>query len=313
MKRLLLCFLALGVWLPSFSQRAEGQKFDKAYKFIYENDFFDATDYYYTQGVRWEFIFPFLRKNPVNHILLHLKNSDHDLFGVAPNQDCYTPLSIRRDTVFTGQRPFAGAIYLSFFRSSNDEQRQQRLFSEVDVGGVGPCSHCEETQKNIHKWLVNIQPLGWQFQVSNDIALDYVLNYEKGILDKKQLDLIAFANTRAGTLYDYAGGGIKMRIGYMENYFKPAHFSKHIQLYAFISSEARAVGYNATMQGGMFQKKNVYVLESNEISRALVRSSLGAVFTYKKISLEYTKTYESPEFEHALAHGWGHCNITVYF
>jgi len=136
----------------------------RSYHFNYDNDFFNATDYYYTQGIRWEFNFPFIKKIPITKLLFRLHKSNDELFGITLNQDCYTPLSIRHSAIYYDEHPFAGAIYLGFQRVSNDEEKKERLSSEIDIGGMGPCAVCEEEQKGIHKGLNNIQPLGWEFQ-----------------------------------------------------------------------------------------------------------------------------------------------------
>ena len=92
-------------------------------------------------------------------------------------QDCFTPASIRRDTFLRGDRPFAATMYLGHFKISNREEKKQRLISEIDLGAIGPCAVCEEEQKGIHRSLLNIQPLGWEFQISNDVLLNYRMRY----------------------------------------------------------------------------------------------------------------------------------------
>ena len=295
-----------------FTQQSDSL-YQKSFADIYDNDFFSATDYYYTQGVRFEFVFPFVKKIPTTKLLFHFKKNTNEKYGFAFNQECFTPTSIRRDTVFTGDRPFAGAIYLSFFRVSNNFEKQRRIISEIDLGGVGPCASCRETQENIHKWLKNIQPLGWQYQVGNDLVLNYFLKYEKNIMYTKWYDMIGFADTKAGTLYDNLGIGFLMRAGLKENYFSVTDFSKKVQFYLFAKGDMHVIGYSATMQGGVFRKDNIYTISPKDIERFVFCGYGGIVLSYKKLSLEYTKVFLSPEYKNGLPHRWGHCNISVYF
>src|SRR4051812_30786752 len=75
------------------------------FKFNYDNDFFSATDRYYTQGIRVELSMPMFKYNPFSKVLLRLKNAKN-YYGIAIEHDGFTPKSIRHDTVFVGERPY---------------------------------------------------------------------------------------------------------------------------------------------------------------------------------------------------------------
>jgi hypothetical protein len=107
------------------------------------------------------------------------------------------------------------------------------------------------------------------------------------------------------------------RFGRMHNYFSNLGISKYpgykkLQFYAFLKGKIKAVAYNGTLQGGMFSK-SIYTIEPENIERVVAAGSFGFVIAYKRVSLEYTKWYISPEFRNGLSHGWGHCNISVCF
>ena len=300
MKRLLPFLFGCCV-LPAFSQ----QQFKGAFRINYDNDFFSATDYYYTQGIRFEFSSPAIKKISPRTLLLHVKGGN-DTFGLTLNQLCYTPTSIRRDTVFTGDHPFAGAIFLGWNRSSSNDSTGEEMYSEVDAGGIGPCAHCKETQENIHKWLHNIQPLGWQFQVGNDIVLNYFFHYDRKIFRERYFDASFFTDVKAGTLFDGAGLGNKMRLGIL----RP---SGKFHGYVFSTAEVYGVGYNAVLEGGVFREQNIYTIAPQKLERVLLDTSIGLVLYYRKMSVEYTKHFISPEFHHGLEHSWGHCVLGFYF
>jgi lipid A 3-O-deacylase len=296
---------------PVFSQNDSSKVSDRRYfSYTYANDFFNMTDRYYTQGIKGDLILPAFRKLPLMKSLFTLSNSVRQ-YGLTAVQDCFTPASIRRDTILKGDRPFAATMYLGHFIISNREEKKQRLTSEIDIGAIGPCAVCEEEQKAIHRSLVNIQPLGWQFQISNDILLNYRMRYEQNLFSQKKIDLTGLAELNAGTIYDNMALGANLRLGKMQSYFANTR-TKKFQLYGFAQGWVKGVAYNATMQGGFFSK-SINTLSANEIAPVVLRGSLGICLSYKKIYLEYTRTYISREIKTWWPHGWGHITISFYF
>src|SRR4051812_49418585 len=76
------------------------------FRFSYENDFFQATDRYYTQGIQAELVSPSLQHIPVMRLLIH-PHSGSATYGVAVQHAGYTPTSISSDDILHGDRPFA--------------------------------------------------------------------------------------------------------------------------------------------------------------------------------------------------------------
>jgi len=312
-----ICFAAV---LHGQTSDTSGSKVSSTrfFRHIYENDFFDNTDMYYTQGLRYELFLPAFRKFPLSYALFGLKNNAIKYYSLSLNQDCYTPSSIRRDTIFTGDRPFAGVVFLGSSLISNDDKNKQRLTSEIDIGGLGPCAQCEEEQKAIHRALVNIQPLGWQFQEKGDVLLDYSVFYEKGIVNQKYLEFILQGKGMIGTVYDYINTGAMLRMGKMDGYFKSfgpgeSKESKKLQIWCFAKGYSQFVGYNASMQGGLFDRGSVYTVAPENIDRAVLYFQYGAVISWKHLSIEMSNVEISQEFRNGMTHAWGHVNVTVAF
>lgn len=119
------------------------------------------------------------------------------------------------------------------------------------------------------------------------------------------------ADLRAGTLYDDAGIGVLIRTGWMQGYFKNLGITKQytknkFQCYGIMGAHIKAIAYNATLQGGIFNKRNAYTISFNEMRRSVVTGKIGIVIAYKRVSIEYTNFYISREFKNGLSHGWGH-------
>lgn len=132
---------------------------------------------------------------------------------------------------------------------------------------------------------------------------------------KKHFELVGYGGFRAGTLYDDATVGTFLRAGWMKPYFENAkQVNRNFQFYTTLNANVRAVGYNATLQGGLFNQNDVYTLKAKDVNRAVVTTSVGLVMAYKKVALEFERVFVTPESKgRGLHHGWGHINIIVIF
>jgi lipid A 3-O-deacylase len=147
----------------------------------YDNDFFSATDRYYTQGIRFSIINRIIKYSPFSYALIPLNKSAVNYYGLHFEQDCFTPKSIRYDTLNYLERPFSAVFFVSHSLNSLNPAKNMALNTQLDLGVIGPCARCEDEQKAIHRSLVNIQPLGWENQIKTDYIINYNIKLEKGI------------------------------------------------------------------------------------------------------------------------------------
>ncbi len=288
------------------------------FRINYDNDFFSATDRYYTQGILIDLVAPVIRYSPLSYTLIKLNKRAQNYYGLAFNQDCFTPRSIRYDTLNYTERPYAASMFVSHFLTSIDPEKKRRLTTKLDLGIIGPCARCEDEQKAIHTALVNIRPLGWEYQINSDYILNYSALLEQGFITKKYFEFIGIAEGRVGTLYDDASLGITVRAGFMNSYFKHLGVVKNanknkFQCYVFGRTKAKFVAYNAMLQGGMINKANDYTIDPGKVERGVYMLYWGMVVAYKRLSLEYSKASITREFHNGITHGWGHCNISYCF
>ena len=279
---------------------------DSYFRYNYENDVFQATDEYYTEGVHIEMVLPQLKKFPLNKLLIH-PNFSTVHYGIGIEHDGYTPSSISNDVVLYGDRPFAACLYWKTFLIAIDPAHQQRFSSTLSVGVMGGAAGAREIQITIHRLLNNITPHGWQFQLHNDVILNYELAYEKQILALgKIVSIDAEAMVRAGTLSDKAGIGATLLVGYFDSPFGSQKSSKNnLRIYAYQHAEIGFIGYDATLEGGLFNHSSPYTIPSKDINRVTYRNRLGIVGTYQKITLEYFQSFITREFETGKPNAWG--------
>jgi len=277
----------------------------------YENDYFTATDDYYTQGIKIESVCPMFRYSPVMFLLPALNHSVKE-FGLSAAQECFTPTSISSNIILKGDRPYAGYFYIGEYKTSADYYKKQMLTAEFDAGEIGPCAECEQEQKAIHHLPGNIQPEGWQYQIGAGALLNYKLRYEKALYSDTAVDVVSVGELNTGTVYDNVLAGITLHLGKKNSYFLITHKSE-FQLYGVVQGWVEAVGYNGTMQGALFTDNSIYTLSPKEISKVVYGDSYGVFLSWRSISLLYSVTHITNEIVTGMYHGWGHIGITYYF
>ena len=287
----------------------------------YENDYFTATDYYYTQGINLEVVDPSYSKFPVTRLLMVPKNGSTQ-FGISIEHNGYTPTSIEHSEILYGDRPFAAALMLKTFSMSSLAMRRMRITSSFTLGIFGPAAGGYGMQKTIHGWINGTVPLGWSNQVQNDVIVNYEVGAEKNIVHTSDVFLLnAFASARVGTLNTKLSSGVVLMLGRLSpgitSVFGGADQAnvptKKLRFHGYLQPMINAVGYDATLQGGLFNHDSPYTLSSNEISPVTYQVNYGVVATFSSIYLEYFKTAITKEFETGLNHRWGGIRVGVVF
>jgi len=277
---------------------------DSYFRIHYENDFFTATDKYYTQGVNFEYVNPVFNKFFLNKFLYHPANLKLK-YGITVEQDCYTPSTIRHEGVFYGDRPYGATMFANYFSVAVDSAKKQRVAAELTAGVLGPCAVCEQEQIAIHTGLHDALPLGWQYQIHTDAILNYKIAHERELLRFRNLiSFSSYAEARAGTLSDKAGLGFSTMLGNCNVY---SH--QKIKIHFYAQAMVEVIGYDATMQGGLFDRGSPYLIPASGITRIVEQANAGAVIQIHKLYLEYFQTILSKEFTGGTYHRWGGIRI----
>lgn len=206
---------------------------------------FDRADGFYTSGLRYTRYFL-------------LKKADGAVAaGWRIGQELYTAsdINLPADQIGPPDHPYAGWLYGGFF---NEVFNANGTYSKIgiDIGCLGPCAAGEWTQKNLHRLLRQPLPQGWDKQVKNELG---------GVLYGEMIpvrwtlgsftDIAPRFKGRFGNIFTDIDAGVMARAGRLNMLpDQPAW-------YAFLRADARAVGYDATLQGGYFSKNNPHVVE----------------------------------------------------
>jgi lipid A 3-O-deacylase len=280
------------------------------FRFHYDNDFFTKSDEYYSQGITMEYVHPSVQRFFLSKLLWKPFKSTPQS-GVSLNLFGYTPTSISSDEILYGDRPFNANISFKTFSIQTDSSHQQQLSSAVSIGVMGPAAFGNEIQTSIHRWLDNPIPYGWQNQIKNDIILNYQLNYEKKLLGNANHFLLnTAAEIRAGTLHNRLSGGFNFMAGRFNQRFVSNNAQpKKVEYYFFGQARVNLVGYDASMQGGLFNRKSPYTISSSDISRVTFQADAGLILNLPKLYLSYTQSFLTKEFRTGNYHRWGGFSI----
>jgi lipid A 3-O-deacylase len=289
-----------------------------------DNDLIDNTDRFYTNGILLEYIGPALSRSPLSKLMVPYWHQGTNYYGMSLVQNMYTSSMTKKGGIPYGDRPYAAYLYLSSFKISNDRIHRLRQTSELQVGVIGSASQGGAVQTWFHNTVpTNDEPLGWDYQIANDLLLNYLVSYEKGVVSGRNVELNLTGTGILGTVYIQANGGLYFRAGDFNPYFSSLGFSKrsvnhskgmkNTQYYVFLKATGTAVGYDATLQGGMFNHDNAYTIPGDSLSRFKFTASAGLAFSYGGARLDLEQHFISPEFTGGLWHMWMGLGLTFSF
>jgi hypothetical protein len=286
----------------------------------FDNDILDYTDRFYTNGIRLELISKIFAGNPLSKILLPYWSAGTNYYGISLTQNMYTPSTTKLGGILYGDRPYAAYLFFGSSKITNDPVHRFRQTSEIDLGIIGPWSFGEWVQRSFHNAVpTNNEPLGWEYQVQNDLVADYRVMLEKGIYNTRHIDFNLVSTGSVGTLYTNLTGGFLFRTGWMNSYFSNLGIARLQQLQSeglrkaqvifFVKGSAKLVGYDATLQGGMINKSSVYTLPAGDISRLVFQTSAGISLSYRGLRIDAEQFLLSPEYKQELWHKWVHIGL----
>ncbi len=324
-KCVLLNILLIGSILTGYSQKIDNTASfriidgGRYLRLNYENDYFTATDQYYTQGINFESVNPTYNKFPLSKLLITSKTGKAQ-YGIAVEHNGYTPTSIKSNEILYGDRPFAGAIMLKSFAMTNDTVKHHRITSSLTLGVIGPAAGAYQMQRAIHSWINGQEPFGWQYQIQNDVVLNYEAGIEKNIWAPGKSFLInGFGNGRLGTLNSKVSIGAVVMLGRLNSAISSiflndkAPSKRKVRFHLYAQPMANVIGYDATLQGGLFNKESPYTISASDVSRVTFQVNYGGILSVGSLQLDYFKTFITKEFETGTDHRWGGIRIGVKF
>ncbi|RJG00217.1 lipid A deacylase LpxR family protein [Noviherbaspirillum sedimenti] len=194
------------------------------------------------------------------------------VFGWRLGQQFYTASDIKLAPQQIGatDHPYAGWLYGGVFKETQRKDGSHLRYG-VDLGCLGPCAGGRWTQTSLHRLLNQPLPQGWSRQVRNEIGV--ILYGEMAPLrwqPASWLDATPVIHGRFGNIHTDVGAGVTVRAGQL-----PA-FGEAAGLHGYLRLDARAVAYNATLQGGYFSSDNPHTVKPK---RAVGEAELGLAWS----------------------------------
>ncbi len=275
--------LAVDTWGQTSAQPAvapaEVTRERPLFQLRYANDYFAATDYYFTQGIYASY-----------------GTSKLSFFA---GQEGYTPTSIADPELRWGDRPYAGTLYVGVrgrFAERHQRPNQQWTY-EALLGIIGPQAKGEEQQRSIHRFINDEAPMGWRYQIGNDVLADVSVGFRQNLVQRPHLSVDAEAEARLGTFRTRLSAGGEARFGWPF-------------LAAFVAPQVLLPFHDATLQGGVFSE-SPYTLGYREVDPVVGRMDVGIQGRIGNWVIHYSRTFQTREIKAGRNHGWGALGVAV--
>jgi hypothetical protein len=288
---------------------------DPAHKFWlnFDNDIFSYTDRYYTNGVTLGYAAPSFAVMPVSKLLPLAGRTNVSSASISLHHAMYTPFTTKTPPSLMNDRPYASTLFVRYSLLSENTEKGITLSSSIDLGVMGEAALGSFFQKTVHAGVPNNdEPLGWETQIGNDVVLNYNINVFKDLLRIRNFELLSRASIQLGTLYTRAGSGFDFSIGRISQPANKRTLRPHSQKWQYGVKgglELRFTGYDATLQGGWFNKNNIYALKPEEIERLTALLHLGFYTRFHNFGLNISQHFLSPEFKEGKKHLWGQISL----
>lgn len=279
-------------------------------RYHYANDTFTSTDYYFTQGMGLHYVSPALLGSPLAIPLPDLGAGSRREVSLRWRYEGFTPEEIDRTAIQAGDRPFSSYMTLGHRTQVYTAEGASSLWVEWAVGYLGPAVGAREFQSEIHRHTGGKDPLGWRNQIRGDPIVQLELGWTQRLFRHASLvDAFAELDLRGGTLFSDATLRLRLRFGLLGAPLGPP---EELRLYLWGSLEARAVGYNATLEGGVFNDSR-YTLAANDVARLVAVAKWGAQLEIGPFGLGFSFAFTSREFRRGRSHAWGQLGLSVFF
>ena len=199
----------------------------------FENDGVFATDGNYTNGfsLAWESKPELVKLNSPHENMPKLFQFQYmirlpltqtqNAWGMKVSQRIWTPNNIRILTLQSSQRPYAGLFEIESHTADYGSTMAQKNWLAFGVTGVK--SKAEYVQTKIHDLIGSIPPLGWQFQVEEQVTfqlayeVDALLfrskTYSSKYMDDNQWEISGYSHLSLGNFNTEASAGLLLKWG----------------------------------------------------------------------------------------------------
>lgn len=257
------------------------------------------TDQYFTSGLSLEVGQEKMARSP----LLNVPSARRQRYWRL-TQDIFTPQRIESPDLVKDDRPFASFLVFTYGKSFTDDHLGIGITQEFTAGVLGKYSGGGKMQNAFHDILSFADEVpGWRYEVKPDVIVNYRLGLRRSIRMGRFFWLNTELVARLGTLNTDLAPGVScewlaLRVG------------TNRTLRFELSSQARLVGYNATLTGGIFNVDERYrgVIQPRRI---VGQAGLDGVIDFDGLRISGGLRHLSSEFRGGWEHAWAWISFRV--
>ncbi|MFM6953803.1 MAG: lipid A deacylase LpxR family protein [Sphingobacteriaceae bacterium] len=288
---ILLTLLGLGM-------SASAQDYSRQVGFKSDNDAYLAKgqDKYYTNGIfiSYRFVSTPKKESPTLVKQLTQLELGQKMYNA---QSGYIPDIIYVDRPITTYL-YAGASKNWFYSSENS------ISLGVQLGTIGPNALGRQAQEFIHKLGGFYPPKGWEYQLNNELGLNFSLAYTQFLQRSasKKLDLSINTAANLGNTYSGLSGGFTLRTGRINPFYTTAYNRSNLseetnkntnEFFFFARPQLDWVAYDASISGGLFRKdKGPVAFKSKPW---VLSQEFGLVLSKNRWSAQLSYTFKTHE------------------
>lgn len=312
--------LLLILLLSCFFVHAQQRNYQNEIGFQSDNDAYLAqgSDRYYTNG-----LFLYFR------YAMQTDTAKANLFGKVlgfeAGQKMFNPQSAFIPAARYVDRPFAGYLYAGSTLQYLYKNESALKFG-VQIGVTGQAALGRQAQELVHRLLGFYKPQGWQYQIRNNLGLNLSANYDKLFFRKDWFDIAGKAYGNLGTTFTGAGLGLTLRFGEFNPLYHSVSTSSLVaknrsikeahqkEFFFYLKPALNYVAYDATVQGGLFQKDATPPEITGQVVPFVFSQELGGNLTAGRWAFNLAAIFKTREVKSMVkTHQWGTLTVLYRF
>ena len=325
-KLLIATFLYLSFTLG----QCQDLKYATTFNFNLDNDYLSiklrGSDRYYSEGMQLGFTSQVKKRQLLDRIAISTSDNAFRIRSFWLEHQIYTPHHIGNPSIQVGDYPYAALLVANY--GNRFLEKDYSFTSTLTLGVQGPAALGYEIQSFLHRKIFHTNiPLGWKYQLPNDLALCYTFVYDKLIYSTSKVEFLGNTTLQIGTLHNTLKLGGLFRFGRFFSFFAPNTwlFTKdnaeiRRQIYITVEPYIKFVQGNSLLEGGPTNspgrawgqpESKYYHINRDQMERLVYGYSWSVHYVGRCISLTFQEHLQSSEIKGLPAHEYASVKMGI--